>query len=74
MATFGMAQILHTPVEGPITRDDLLARLRALVPADDNEYVDVELIHMVADDLLLAFINDPEIAEAFENVPRSYEA
>lgn len=48
-------------------RAELLARLRGLVAERD-----VEAAHGDADEALLEYINDPEIREAFEAVPKWY--
>lgn len=50
-----------------LTRERLLAELRAL-----QESGDPERAHAEADDLLLRFIDDPEVAEAFDAVPKWY--
>ncbi len=52
-----------------MSRDELLAYLRALQV--DSEY-DEEFAHKNADEALLAFINDPEISEAFALIRRWY--
>ena len=38
----------------------------------EHENSDVECAHVNADNLLLQYINDNEISEAFEAVPRWY--
>lgn len=53
--------------ENAMTREELLQTLRAL--AVD---VDTELSHIEADEALLAFINDPEIAAAFGAIHKWY--
>ena len=50
-----------------MTKDTLLQALRAL---QDND--DYEMAHGEADDLLVKFINDPEIAEAYEKIGKWY--
>jgi hypothetical protein len=53
-----------------ISRDELLAALREpwMIAVD----ADTELVHHRADDLLLHYINDPEIAAAYDAVPKWY--
>jgi hypothetical protein len=48
-----------------LTRDELLVRLRAIPEKHDS---DCEAAHMDADAALLGFINDPEIAEAWDTI------
>lgn len=52
----------------PPTRDEVLARLRAL----GGPQADPECAHGEADDLLLALLNDPEITDAYEAITRWY--
>lgn len=47
-------------------RDELVANLQAL------HHTDPEQGHMDADKLLLAYIGDPFVTEAFEAVPKWY--
>jgi hypothetical protein len=49
------------------TRDELLTKLRELAKGGDTEAV-----HCDADDLLIEYINDPEIEEAYNAVPKWY--
>jgi hypothetical protein len=53
-------------IKPTITREHLLQALR------DERHCDPESAHMTADELLLCYIGDPEIREAFEAVPRWY--
>lgn len=53
-------------VEPTISRDHLLQALR------DEKYGAPEGAHLTADELLLCYIGDPEIREAFEAVPKWY--
>lgn len=58
-----------------MTRDELLARLRALEEDKDNkfgQYADAEDVHIAADALLLWFIHDREIAHAYNELYRWY--
>lgn len=48
-------------------RHDLLTQLRALQGIQDAEYA-----HTEADELLLSYIDDPEVTAAFEATPRWY--
>ena len=54
--------------DSKISRGALIASLKELV-GDDS---DVEAVHAEADELLLKYINDPEIEEVFEEVPKWY--
>lgn len=49
-----------------ITKEELLGKLSELKEADP------ELAHIEADEALIDYINDKEIEEAFEEVPRWY--
>lgn len=53
-----------------MTRDELLSHLRALV-LDDVDH-NAGLNHANADDLLLAYINDPEIERVYESLGRFF--
>ena len=57
------------PTLEPITYDDLLAALR---DRRYGSYHDQEIGHKEADILLLRYINDPAITEAFLKVGRWY--
>lgn len=50
-----------------MTRDELIQKLETLIGASD-----VEQAHYDADALLLKYINDADIAEAFSNIPKWY--
>lgn len=50
-----------------MNKEQLLVRLRELAQDDDPER-----IHSQADDALLAYINDPEIADAWRALERWY--
>lgn len=50
-----------------MTKTELIARLKACA-----ENGDTESAHCDADDLLIGFINDPKITEAYESVPKWY--
>lgn len=50
-----------------MTKDELLAKLREL--ADDSDH---EMAHVQADDLLLEWISDPEIEEAYHAIEKWY--
>lgn len=59
----------------PIDRRALLTELRALVAASnakDGPYFDTEQGHIDADTLLLRYINDPEIAAAYDALHKWY--
>ena len=63
-----------------MTRDELLTQLRLIRKRQDNannepweEQIDGCTGHTWADDLLLEFINDEEIKEAYEDIDRWYE-
>jgi hypothetical protein len=51
----------------PITKEELLVRLSILAKHDDPE-----VAHGEADDLLIEYINDPEIKEAFGKIDKWY--
>ena len=56
-------------VGGPelLSKEELIAKLKVL-----NNERNTEVAHMVADKLLLEYINDPEITEAFTKVNKWY--
>lgn len=54
--------------DSKISRAELLDRLKELI--GDN--TDTEASHAEADELLLDYINDPEIEKVFEEVPKWY--
>lgn len=49
-----------------MTRDEVLKRLRSLHSGDE------EVDHLDADGALLEYINDPEISQAFNEIPKWY--
>ena len=51
-----------------MTRDELLTLLRGW----EGDTGDQEWVHMEADDALIAYINDPEITEAYNNIGKWY--
>jgi hypothetical protein len=54
--------------DSKISREDLLRKLKELAELKH----DLEVAHSEADELLLSYINDPEIEKAFEEVPKWY--
>ena len=54
--------------DSKISRAELLSRLKEL----EGDWGDPEASHAEADELLLNYINDSEIEEAFEEVPKWY--
>jgi hypothetical protein len=54
--------------DSKISREDLLRNLKELAELKH----DPEVAHSEADELLLQYINDPEIEKAFEEVPKWY--
>lgn len=54
--------------DSKISRVDLLEKLKELV----GDCGDMEATHAEADELLLQYINDPEIEKVFEEVPKWY--
>ena len=54
--------------DSKISREDLLRKLKELAELKH----DPEVAHSEADELLLSYINDPEIEKAFEEVPKWY--
>ena len=57
---------LQKSEEPPVTKAEVLKTFKEL------EEVDPEVAHSEADELLLRYINDKDIEEAFEEVPRWY--
>ena len=56
-----------------ITKERLLLELKSFPSYDDDMGIgDPEKSHKRADELLLRYINDEEITEAFENLIRWY--
>jgi hypothetical protein len=53
-----------------MTKQDLIKQLKEL--SLDDGHADVEMRHLHADALLLSFINDKEITEAFEAIRKWY--
>lgn len=54
--------------DSKISRAEVISRLQEL----EGDYGDMEASHAEADELLLQYINDPEIEKAFEEVPKWY--
>ena len=54
-----------------MTKTKLINKLKELADQDEAES-DPEMDHLKADDLLLGFINDPEITAAFGAVRKWY--
>ena len=52
--------------DSKITREELLEKLKELQECSG----DVEALHAEADELVMAYINDPEIEKAFEGVSK----
>ena len=50
-----------------MTKDELIKQLKDLLANKDQE-----MAHVEADDLLLKFINDKEISEAYESIEKWY--
>jgi len=50
--------------DSKISRAELLEKLKEL-----SQLKDTELAHSEADELILSYVNDPEIEKAFEEVP-----
>jgi hypothetical protein len=50
-----------------ITKEELIKKLKELA-----EYWDYEIAHAEADDLLLLYLNDEEIKEAYDSVEKWY--
>jgi len=55
-----------------MTRDELLEQLRALAARADRDEDEPEQDHAVADGMLLAYINDPEVTSAFASIRKWY--
>jgi hypothetical protein len=54
--------------DSKISRAELIARLKELA----TDAGDAEAVHAEADELLLDYLNDPEIEKVFEEVPKWY--
>jgi len=54
------------------TKDELIAKLRALRHCEQNETGDTEVTHVMADQALLEFIGDPQIGEEFALLRKWY--
>lgn len=54
--------------DSKISRQELLNKLKELADIEDTA-----IAHSEADELLLNYINDPEIEKAFEEVPQWYD-
>lgn len=50
-----------------MTKDELIKRLRAC--AEDH---DIEVAHKATDDLILEYLADPEIRDAYDSVSKWY--
>ena len=55
---------------GPLTREQLLEALRRLSPPNPTYAQN----HAQGEDFLLRYVNDPEIAEAYDRIPKRYSA
>lgn len=55
-----------------MSKEDLIAALRAIKAKQDLKGGYIEQNHLDADSLLLAYINDPEVAEIFTDLERWY--
>jgi hypothetical protein len=53
-----------------MTKQELLEILKKLEGISPDQ--DVERPHIEADEALIEYINDPEIAEAYEKIPKWY--
>ena len=53
-------------------RDELLATFREMAARREADLDDPEVDHMKADEMLLAYIGDTEITEAFRALTRWY--
>ena len=54
--------------DSKISREELISKLKELI----GDEMDPEASHAEADELLLNYINDPEIEKVFEEVPKWY--
>lgn len=55
-----------------MTKEELIKELRALMDPSHYLYNDEEMQHRAADGLLLAYINDETVTEAFNDIPKWY--
>ena len=54
-----------------MTKQQLIEKLKEM-HIDDQDYRDCEADHAKADGLLLEYIGDPEVSEAFEKIEKWY--
>ncbi len=63
----------HICAEEKMTREELLAKLREMREGQGpGQYRDVEADHFVADGLLLEYIGDEEVTDAFDSIEKWY--
>lgn len=57
-----------------MTKEELIDRLREIAKsgAPGYGYTDEEVDHLAADQALLDYINDPDVAEAFNSIKKWY--
>lgn len=60
-----------------MTKEELIEKLKAIKAEQvknriSDSYCDPEADHLNADELLLEFINDPEVTKAFEYIEKWY--
>jgi len=52
--------------------NDINETIKKVQGVDKSGYADLESTHCEADELLLKFINNKKISEAFDNIPKWY--
>lgn len=59
-----------------MTKDELIEKLEEAantsITYKGNKHLDVECAHIEADKLLIEFINDPDVTQAYDAVPKWY--
>jgi hypothetical protein len=57
---------------GNMNKEELVEQLKKLQRNKDEEPYDTEQLHIIADSLLLKFIDDKHVNRAFNKVPKWY--
>lgn len=55
-----------------MTKHELVDKLEEIIDLQNKGHRDLEFHHMDADQLLLDYINDPEVSEAFYDIEKWY--
>jgi hypothetical protein len=54
------------------TKKDLILALKAIIQRQKTDSFDPECDHVDADELLLAYINDPDVTKTFNDIEKWY--